>query len=110
MIRIAYAPGAYDLFHVGQRAAPNAEAAMPVRVAGGPPGEVTPPMWCDEVARKCSVPRERNAGTGHVSYKRLNLSRQNCVKHCLLKSARRLPFTAGVLVYFIFFPMDLHDD
>ncbi|MCJ0762665.1 alpha/beta fold hydrolase [Variovorax terrae] len=42
--------------------------AMPVRVACGSLDVVTPPTWCDEVARKCGVPLELIAGAGHASY------------------------------------------
>jgi len=42
--------------------------AMPVRVACGSLDVVTPPAWCDEVARKCGVPLELIADTGHASY------------------------------------------
>jgi len=42
--------------------------AMPVRVACGSLDVVTPPVWCDEVARKCGVPLELIGGAGHASY------------------------------------------
>jgi pimeloyl-ACP methyl ester carboxylesterase len=42
--------------------------AMPVRVACGSLDVVTPPIWCDEVARKCGVPLELIADAGHASY------------------------------------------
>jgi len=42
--------------------------AMSVRVVCGSLDVVTPPAWCDEVARKCGVPLELIADAGHASY------------------------------------------